>query len=65
MRLEYFLNNNNIYKVTCKKGIYQVEEFKPMFDGSFYSSTGNIVYLDNMVEVREYLKEMNGGVDVY
>ena len=62
---EYYLNNNKRYKVTRHKQAYKVEEFTAMFDGSFYSTTGNVVFLDNYNEVREYLTEMNGGVEVY
>lgn len=62
---EYYLNNNKKYEVTRHKQTYKVEEFATMFDGSFYSTTGNVVFLDNYKEVREYLTEMNGGVEVY
>ena len=62
---EYYLNNNKKYEVTRHKQSYKVEEFTTMFEGSFYSTTGNVVFLDNYKEVREYLTEMNGGVEVY
>lgn len=62
---EYYLNNNNMYRVTNEKGIFKVEEFRPMFDSSFYSSTGYVIMLDNFSEVREVLTELNGGIEVY
>lgn len=62
---EYYLNNNNMYRVTNEKEHFKVEEFRPMFDGSFYSSTGYVIMLDNFAEVREVLTELNGGIEVY
>lgn len=62
--LTYSLSNGKSYNITNEKGHYRVEEFDVRFD-KFYTTTGNIVYLDNMREVREYLTEMNGGVEVY
>lgn len=65
MNKEFYLNDNMKYVVSRHKQCYKVEQFRPMFDGAFYSTTGDIVYLDNYTEVREYLTEMNGGVEVY
>lgn len=62
--LEYSLSNNMVYRVERKKDYFRVEEFTVRFD-KFYTTTGNVTYLDNMAEVREYLTEMNGGVEVY
>lgn len=62
---EYYLNNNNMYRVTNEKGVFKVEEFRSMFDGSFYSSTGYVIMLDSFAEVREVLTELNGGIEVY
>ena len=63
--MEYSLSNGMTYKVERKKDYFRVEEFKVRFDDLFYSTTGNVVNFDNFNEVREYLTEMNGGVEVY
>lgn len=63
--LEYSLSNNMVYKVERKKDYFRVEEFEARFDNLFYSTTGKVVNLDSFAEVREYLTEMNGGVEVY
>ena len=44
---------------------YKVEEYEQRFEGLFYSTTGDVIYLDNYIEVREHLTELNGGVEVY
>lgn len=63
--LEYSLSNNKVYRVERKRDYFRVEEFDVRFDDLFYSTTGNVVNLDTFAEVREYLTEMNGGVEVY
>lgn len=63
--LEYSLSNNKVYRVERKRDYFRVEEFDVRFDNLFYSTTGNVVNLDNFEEVREYLTEKNGGVEVY
>ena len=62
--LTYSLSNGKSYNITKDNGHFKVEEFDVRFD-KFYTTTGNIVRLDSMREVREYLTEMNGGVEVY
>lgn len=62
--LTYVLSNGKAYNVVRKRDYFTVEEFDVRFD-KFYTTTGNIVALDNFREVREYLTEMNGGVEVY
>lgn len=61
---QYTLNNGLTYKVTSDHGRMKVEVFREYFDGKFLASTGDITYLDNMAEVREFLKDENGGVQV-
>lgn len=63
--LEYSLSNNKVYRVERKRDYFRVEEFEVRFDNLFYSTTGRVVNLDSFAEVREYLTEMNGGVEVY
>ena len=60
--MAYYLNNGKKYSVKFER-IFVTEE-SPMFDGAFYSVT-DVIRLDSMLEVREYLKEKNGGIDVY
>lgn len=62
--LTYVLSNGKSYNVEKAWNCYKVEEFDVRFE-KFYTTTGKIVYLDNFREVREYLTEMNGGVEVY
>lgn len=62
--MAYYLNNGNKYNVKFERNSIYVTEEKPMFDGSFYSVV-DVIRLDSMAEVREYLKEKNGGIDVY
>lgn len=62
--LTYVLSNGKAYNIERKRDYFRVEEFNVRFD-KFYTTTGNIVHLDNFREVREYLTEMNGGVEVY
>lgn len=62
--MSYYLNNNCKYDLKFERDKIKVTESKPMFDGAFYSET-EMIFLDNMCEVRDYLKEKNGGVDVW
>lgn len=62
--MAYYLNNGKKYDVKFEKGAIKVTESTPMFDGAFYSET-DIIWLDNFKEVREYLTEKNGGIEVY
>lgn len=61
----FYLNNGKMYEVTATKQGYKVEEYEQRFEGLFYSTTGDVIYLDNYIEVREHLTELNGGVEVY
>lgn len=58
----YIRNKKYVVKSSPFKG-ERVEEYKMMFD-KFYSTTGNIYYFDNMREVREFLKDENGGIPI-
>lgn len=60
----YILNNGITYEVTSDRGRMKVEEMREFFDGKILSTTGRIAYLDNMAEVREYLRDENGGIPV-
>lgn len=62
--MAYYLNNGKKYTVKFERNSISVTEESPMFDGAFYSVT-DVTRLDSMLEVREYLKEKNGGIDVY
>lgn len=62
--LIYSLSNGKSYNVERKKDYFRVEEFDVRFD-KFCTTTGNVVFLDNFQEVREYLTEKNGGIEVY
>lgn len=62
--MAYWLNNGKKYEVKFEKTYIKVTEFSPMFDGAFYSET-DVTRLDNFTEVREYLTEKNGGIEVY
>ena len=61
--MEYWVNGKK-YVVESIKGIMKVTEFSPRFDGLFMSES-DIVYLDNMNEVRDYLTDKNEGVEVF
>lgn len=60
----YSLSNGKTYEIKFDKNAIKVTELTPMFDDLFMSET-DVKYLDNFNEVREYLKEKNGGVEVY
>lgn len=60
----YHLNNGLYYDVKFEKNRIFVREFADRFEGMFISATGNDVSFDNYSEVREYLKEMNGGAEI-
>ena len=62
--MSYSLNNGNTYVIKFERDAIKVTEFTPMFDDLFKSET-DVTYLDNFAEVREYLKEKNGGIEVY
>lgn len=62
--MAYYLNNGKKYTVKFERNSISVTEESPMFDDAFYSVT-DVIRLDSMIEVREYLKEKNGGIDVY
>ncbi len=62
--MAYTLNNGKTYEIKFERNLIKVTELTPMFDDLFKSET-DIIYLDNYAEVREYLKEKNGGVEVY
>lgn len=62
--MAYYLNNGKKYSIKFERNAISVTEESPMFDGSFYSVT-DVTWLDNMQEVREFLTEKNGGIDVY
>ena len=60
----YHLSNGLYYEVKFEKNRIFVREYADRFKGMFISTTGNDVSFDNYSEVREYLKEMNGGVEI-
>ncbi len=65
----YHLLNGMYYNVVdgdLRKGeaSYKVIEYKDMFNGLFISETGCVEMCDNFNEVREFLKEMNGGIEI-
>lgn len=60
----YSLSNGKRYEVNFERNCISVTEFTPMFDNLFEVET-NKIWLDNFKEVREYLTEMNEGVEVY
>lgn len=60
----YSLKNGKRYNVSFEHNAIKVTEYSEFFNGLFESET-DIVYLDNMKEVREYLKEKNGGEEVW
>ena len=60
----YYINGNK-YMIKHYKLGYVIEEHKSYFDGKFYSDSGYRIYCDNMMEVREALTELNGGVDIW
>lgn len=62
--MDYYLKDGNKYTVKSFKGAYVIEEYKPVFDGLFYTDTGRRIYCDNMREVREELKLRNWGVEI-
>lgn len=62
--MAYYLSNGMKYEVKFMRDKIRVTEYKERFEDLFWSETGNVVFLDNFSEVREYLKEMNGGVEV-
>lgn len=62
--MSYSLSNGKTYEIKFDRNAIKVTELTPMFDDLFMSET-DVTYLDNFNEVREYLKEKNGGVEVY
>lgn len=67
--MTFHLSNGMLYKIVygnMRKGEapYKVIEYTDRFDGLFISETGNVEMCDNFNEVREFLKEMNGGIEV-
>lgn len=60
----YSLSNGKRYEIKFERDHITITEFSPMFDEMFYSET-DVTCVDNFSEVREYLKEKNGGVEVY
>ena len=62
--MAYTLNNGKKYEVKFERDHIIVTEFSPMFNDLFYSET-DVISLDSFREVREYLTEKNGGVEVY
>ena len=60
----YSLSNGKRYTVSFERNFIKVTEYTQMFDGLFESET-DIIWLDNYAEVREYLTNKNGGVEVY
>ena len=61
---DFILTNGKTYRVTSERGRMKVEEMREFFDGKILSTTGNITYLDNMPEVREFLRDENGGIPI-
>lgn len=61
--MSYYLNNGKKYEVKFERDKIKVTEYKEMLGDYFWSET-DISYFDNFMEVREYLTEMNGGVEV-
>lgn len=61
--MAYYLRNGNKYEIKFERDKIKVTELRERFDGLFYTIQ-NVLYFDNFREVREYLKEMNGGVEV-
>lgn len=60
----YSLSNGKRYEISFERNCIKVTEYTPMFDDLFESET-DVIWLDNYREVREYLTEKNGGVEVY
>lgn len=61
--MAYYLSNGNKYEVSFERDKIKVTEYRERFDGKFFS-VSNVIWLDNFKEVREFLTEMNGGVEV-
>ena len=55
--------NDSVYEVKIEKGKIKITEYKERFKGLFLSEQ-EIIYVDNYSEVREYLKEKNGGIEI-
>lgn len=62
--MSYSLKNGKKYTINFEHNAIKVTELTEFFNGLFESET-DIVYLDNMREVREYLKERNDGEEVW
>ena len=62
--MSYSLSNGKTYEIKFERNAIKVTELSPMFDGLFESET-DVTYLDNFAEVREFLTEKNGGIEVY
>lgn len=61
--MAYYLNNGKKYEIKFERDKIKVTEYKEMFGDYFWSET-EVSYFDNFREVREYLTEMNGGIEV-
>lgn len=59
----YYLSNGKKYDIKFERDKIKVTESEERFEGLFYSEH-EVLYFDNFREVREYLKDMNGGVEV-
>lgn len=59
----YSLSNGKHYKVEFKHNKIYVTEYAERFKGLFLSESDVCVF-DEYRDVKEYLKEMNGGVEV-
>lgn len=60
--MTYYINDS-VYEVKFEKGKIKITEFKERFKGLFLSEQ-EITYVDSYSEVREYLKEKNGGIEL-
>lgn len=59
----YELSNGKTYKVEFKDNKIYVTEYAERFKGLFLSES-DVTIFDEYRDVKEYLKEKNGGVEV-
>ena len=59
----YYLSNGKYYEVKFVNNRIRVTEYADRFKGMFLSES-NVEMFDSYKEVREYLKDMNGGVEI-
>lgn len=59
----YELSNGKVYKVEFRNNKIYVTEYSERFKGMFLSES-DVTIFDEYRDVKEYLKEKNGGVEI-